>query len=124
MAVDKQRVCDVLRDDTGLVYVDIVDVITDIDTTALAGIGWLDNPHIFLALMLFQLLIMVIEVSKLIWQDVGVWAEVKRSLSEPFLQAHNIETQTILSSDLVTLREVIDLLILIEPFILVALART
>ena len=74
--------------------------------------------------MLLQLLIVIIEITEFIWQDVGVWAEVKRSLSEPFLQAHNIETQTILSSDFVTLREVIDLLILIEPFILVALART
>ena len=85
MAVDKQRVRDVLRDDTSLVYVDIVDVITDIDTTALAGIGWLDNPHIFLALMLFQLLIMVIEVSKLIWQDVGVWCKIECILAKSLL---------------------------------------
>ena len=73
--------------------------------------------------MLLELLIVVVEVSKLIWQDVGVWAEVKGTFAEALLEAHDIEAKTVLARDLVTLREVIDLLVLVQALVLVALAR-
>lgn len=124
MAINKQWVRDILRNNAGLIHIHIVDIIHDVNTTALAGIGWLDNPYILLALVLLQLLIVVIEITEFIWQDVGIWTKVKRILAESFLKAYNIEAQTILPGNLVALRKVIDLLILVESLILVTLART
>lgn len=123
MAINKQWVRDILRNNAGLIHIHIVDIIHDVNTTALTGIGWLDNPYILLALVLLQFLIVVIEITEFIWQDVGIWTKVKRILAESFLKAYNIEAQTILPGDLVALRKVIDLLILVESFILVTLAR-
>lgn len=124
VAINKQWVRDILRNNAGLIHIHIVDIIHDVNTTALAGIGWLDNPYILLALVLLQLLIVVIEITEFIWQDVGIWTKVKRILAESFLKAYNIEAQTILPGNLVALRKVIDLLILVESLILVTLART
>ena len=124
MAVNEQWVRDILRNNTCLINVNVVYVVNDVDAAALAGVRWLDDPHILLALMLLELLIVVVKVAKLIWQDVSVWAEVKGTLAEPFLQPHDIEAKTVLSRNFITLREVIDLLVLIESLILVALTGT
>ena len=72
--------------------------------------------------MLLQLLIMLIEFSKLIWQDVSVWNEVEMLLSVSLLHPHHVEAETILSRDFVALREMIDFLVLVKPFVKVALA--
>ena len=72
VAVDQQRVGDVLADDTRLVHVHIVDVIDEVDTAALARIGRLHNPDILFGLVLFQFLIMVVKVTELIRKDVSV----------------------------------------------------
>ena len=72
--------------------------------------------------MLLQLLIVVVEVTELVGQDVGIRAEIESGLSKALLQAHNIEAETVFSCDFVRLWEVIDLLVLIEAFILVAFA--
>ena len=66
---------------------------------------------------------MIVEISKFIWKNIGIWGKVKRNLSEPLLKAHDIEAQTVLPGDLVALREVINLLILVKTLILVALTR-
>lgn len=66
---------------------------------------------------------MVVKVSELIRQDVGIWAKVKCILSKPFLETHDIEAESVLSRDFIALWEVIDLLILVQALILVALAR-
>ena len=63
--------------------------------------------------MLFELLVVVIKVTELIGQDVGIWAKVKRVLTEPLLQTHNIKAKSVLSRDFIALREMIDLLVLI-----------
>ena len=72
--------------------------------------------------MLLQLLVVVVEIAKFIRQDVGVWAEIESILAESFLKPDYIKAKSILAGDLVTLREVIDLLVLIEALILIALA--
>ena len=72
--------------------------------------------------MLLQLLVVVVEIAEFIRQDVGVWAEIESILAKSFLKPYNIKAKTILAGDLVTLREVIDLLVLIEALILIALA--
>ena len=124
MAVNEQWVRDILRNNTCLINVNVVYVVNDVDAAALAGVRWLDDPHILLALMLLELLIVVVKVAKLIWQDVSVWAEVKCTLAEPFLQPHDVEAKAVLPRNFITLREVIDLLVLIESLILVALTGT
>ena len=100
----------------------IVYVINNIDTTALAGICRLYNPHIFLTLMLLQLLVVVVKITKFVRQDVGVRAEIESILAESFLKPDYVKTKSILTSNLVTLRKVIYLLVLIETLILIALA--
>lgn len=67
MSVDKKGICDVSRDDRGVIHIHIIDVVHDVDTLTLAGIRWLDDPNILLRVMLLQLLVMSIEVSKFIW---------------------------------------------------------
>lgn len=65
---------------------------------------------------------MVVKITKLIRQDISVRYEVKSPLTKPFLHSHDIEAESILASDLMTLREVVNLLVLIEPFVLIRLA--
>lgn len=66
MTIDQQGVRDVLRNDAGLVNVNVVDVVHDIDASTLACVRRLHNPNVLLALMLLELLIVVVEVAKLI----------------------------------------------------------
>lgn len=62
---------------------------------------------------------MVIEVTKLVWQDVGIGYEVESCLTEPLLHANHIKAHAILACDLVTLRKMVDLLVFIETLILI-----
>ena len=119
MTINQERIGDVLADNRSLIYIHIINVINKVDSSALARISWLDNPHILLALVLLQLLVMIVEVAKFIRQDVGVWAEVKGRLAKSFLHADDVETESVFSGDFITLREMVDLLILIQTFILV-----
>lgn len=121
MSVYEKRVGDVLANDTCLVNVHVVDVINEVNTATLAGVGWLDNPHVLLAFVLLQLLVVVVEVTKLIGQDVSVRRKVKTALAESFLHSDDVEAESILASDLVTLREVVNLLVLIETLVLITL---
>lgn len=73
--------------------------------------------------MLLQLLIVCIEVTKLIWENVGIRDEIEVLLAVSFLHSDHVEAESILSSDLVGLWEVVNLLVFIQPFIEIALAR-
>lgn len=85
VSIDEQWICNVLRDDTRLVHIHIIDVIDDVDASALTGIRWFDNPNILFAFMLLQLLIMVVKVAELVWQDVGVGCEIECSFAKSLL---------------------------------------
>jgi hypothetical protein len=74
--------------------------------------------------VLFQLLVVVVEVSELVGQDVGVWYEVEGGLAVALLHAHDVEAQPVFSGDFVALREVVDLLVLVEAFVLKAFASS
>lgn len=74
--------------------------------------------------MLLKLLVVFIEFSKLIRQNVSVRHEIKVLFSIPLLHSNNVEAQAIFASDFMALREMVDLLILIKAFIEVALTRT
>jgi len=72
--------------------------------------------------MLLKFLVMLVEFTKLIGEDVSVWHKVKLRLSKPLLHPHNIKAKSIFTGDFMTLREMINLLILIEAFIQITLA--
>lgn len=65
---------------------------------------------------------MLIEFTKFIWKNVGVGHEVKVLLSIPFLHPDHVEAQSVFAGDLVTLWEMIDLLVLVEALVEIALA--
>lgn len=92
------------------------------DAATLRSIGRLDNPYVFLAVVLLQFLVVLVEFAKFIGQNVSVGNEVKVLLSVTFLHAHDVEAEAILAGNLVALREMVDLLVLVEAFIQVALA--
>lgn len=123
MTVNKQWIGDVLGDYTRFIDIYIVDVVNDVYTSSLARIGGFDNPDVLLRFVLLQLLIMVVEVTKLIRQYVGIGAEVKCRLAKALLESDNVKAETILSGNLVRLREVVNLLVLVEAFVLIAFAR-
>ena len=86
------------------------------------GIRWLDNPNVLLRVVLLELLVMLVEFTKFIWQDVGVRNEVEMLLSEALLHPHDIEAKPVLSRDFVALRKMVNLLILVQALIEVTLA--
>ena len=88
------------------------------------GIGRLEDPDVLLRVMLLQLLIVFVEFAELVRQDVGVWNEVPLGLSIAFLHPDDVKAKTVLARNFMTLREVVDLLILIEAFVQVTLATT
>lgn len=66
---------------------------------------------------------MIIEVTELIWKDVSIRNEIKSSFTVTFLHSDDIETKTIFASDLMTLRKMVNFLVLIKTFILIRFAR-
>ena len=65
---------------------------------------------------------MFVELTKFIRKDVSVRNKVKVLFTIPFLHSDYIETKSVLTSNLVTLRKMIYFLILIETLIEITLA--
>ena len=122
MPVDEQRVGDVLGDHTSLVHIHVVNVVHDVDAATLTRIGWLHDPDVLFALMLLQLLIVVVKVAEFVRQDISVRAEIESTLAEALLQTHDVEAEAILTRNFVALREVVNLLVLVQTLVLVGLA--
>jgi len=120
--VDKQWVSDIPRDNRQLINVDLIDVIYDVDAFTLGRVSWLDNPHVLPLIMLFKFLEMGVEITELIRKDVSIRDEVILLFSEFLLHLNDIYTESVFSGDLIRLREMIDLLELVETFINVRLA--
>ena len=113
MTVDQEWFCDVPRDHTCVINIQLVDVLNNMNAATPWWVGRLHDPQITLWLLLFESLVVWVEIVELLRQDVGVWDEVKLVFSEPLLHLNKVVAQAVLSSDLVTLREVIDALVLI-----------
>ena len=79
----------------------------------MCSISRLYDPNIFLAIVLLKLLVMFIKFTKLIWQDISIRNEIKVLFSESLLHSNDIEAQSVLSSNFVTLREMVDFLVLV-----------
>ena len=56
---------------------------------------------------------MLVKLTEFIRKDVGVWHKVKVLLAISFLHSHNVEAESVLTGNFMTLREMVDLLILI-----------
>ena len=72
MTVNQQWIRDVFADDACFIDVNIIDVIHQVDSSTLARIRRFHDPDVFLALVLLELLVVVVEVTELVRQDVGV----------------------------------------------------
>lgn len=66
MAVNKQRICDVARNHGQLIYVYIVDIVNNLNASALSSICRLHDPNVLLAVVLLQLLVVLIELAEFI----------------------------------------------------------
>ena len=122
MSVDQERVGDVLADHAGFVHIHVVDIVNQVDSFALTGVCGLDNPNVFLALMLLQLLIVIVKVAELIGQDVRVWYKVKWLFAETLLHAHHVKAKAVFACNFMALWEVINFLVLVQTLVLVRFA--
>lgn len=122
MSVYQKWVCNVLANYTCLVHINVINVINQINAFALTRVSRFYDPNVFLGLMLFQFLVMVIKVAKLVWKYVGVRDEVESCFTEFLLHANEIKAKTVLTGDLMTLREVVDLLVLVQALVLIGFA--
>ena len=93
------------------------------DSAATRGVCRFDDPEVALRLVLPQALIVRVEIMKLIRQDVGIGNEVVLLPAKPLLHLDIVVTETIFARDLVTLRKVVNPLVLIKALVHVALAR-
>ena len=67
--------------------------------------------------MLLKFLVVCVEISEFIWQDVRIRNEIEILLSELFLHPHHVVAERVLPRDFVTLREVVQFLILVQPLV-------
>jgi hypothetical protein len=120
-SINKKRVGNVLADDALLVDGHLRYVIDDVDALALRGILRLDDPLVVLDFLRLQLMKVRVEVSEFIRKYVGVGNDVEFILTELVLHLHHVIAQSVLSGELIGLREMINFLIVAQPLILVQL---
>jgi len=122
MPVNKQWVGDIPGYNRQFVHVDIVNIVDELDSSALSSVRWLHDPDVFLAVVLFQLLVVLIELAELVGQDVSVRHEIEVLLPKPLLHSHDVEAESIFPRNFMALREVIYLLVFIQALVQVTLA--
>ena len=66
---------------------------------------------------------MRVEIMELIWQNLSVRDKVELTTTKSFLHFDIVVTKSVFSGDFITLREVVDSLKLVQPFVQVTLAR-
>ena len=99
----------------------LVDILNDVDSSALTRVRWLYNPEVAFRLRYLEFVIVGVKVMELIREDVSVWNEVESSSAVLLLHLYGVEAQSVLASDLIAIREVVDALELIKAFIEVTL---
>jgi len=122
MTIYQQRIGDVSANNRQFINIHVVDVVNQHDASSLGSVGGLNNPNVLFAIMLLQFLVVLIEFSKFIREDVSIWYKVKMLFSKSFLHSDNIEAKSVLPGDLMTLREMINFLVLIQALIEITLA--
>jgi len=137
VALDQQRIVQVTGHHNDLRVENISRIVDDVDSAALRGTSGLDDPvvesqgpvarlelsvaHDYLVLDCFLLRIETFaELRPLLWQDKRLRQEVKVLLRKFLLHFDYVDCEAILSCELHTRREVVDLLIMVKAFVEVA----
>ena len=102
MPIDQKWIGNISGDNGQLINIHIVDVIDQSDTSSLSCISWLHDPNVLFAIVLLQLLVMLVEFTKLVWENVGVGNKVKMLFSVSLLHSDDVETESVLSRDFMT----------------------
>lgn len=63
------------------------------------------------------------EIMKFIWQDVGIWNEIKLLSTKSLLHLHVVIAQSVFPRNFIALWKMINPLVLVQAFVKVALAR-
>jgi hypothetical protein len=124
MPINQKWIGNISGDNGQLIDIHIVDVIYKSDTSSLSCISWLHDSNVLFAIVLLQLLVMLVEFTKLVRENVSVWNKVKMLLSVSLLHSDDVETEPVLSSDFMTRWEVIYLLVFVKAFVKVTFATT
>ena len=82
-------------------------------------VGWLDDPDVLFDLVLFELLVVVVEVPKFLGKDVSIRAQVKRRFAVFVLHSDYVVTQAVFSRDFKLGWEFVKFLVLVESLILI-----
>jgi hypothetical protein len=101
MTVDQQWVSNILTNNRRFINIHIINIVYQIDSFALTGVCWLDDPHILFAFVLFQLLVMIIKISELLWQNVCVRRKVKRCFAKFLLHTNSVIAHPVFSCDFI-----------------------
>jgi len=113
VSVDKERVLDVPRDNCQFVNINVINIVDDVDASALRRIGWFHNPHIPLGLHSLQFRVVRVEVAEFIRQNIGVRHEIEGCSSELLLHLVKVVSHSVLASDLVGLGEMVNSLVFV-----------
>ena len=65
---------------------------------------------------------MIVKVTKLVWDHIGIGKETEGLLAKPMLHFGYVDRQLVFPCDLLRGREVIDLLVLVQAFVEIRLA--
>ena len=93
------------------------------DSSPSAQICWLHDPNVLLRLLLLNQVVVLLELFEFLRQDVGVRYNVKCLSPKLLLHLCHVEAKSIFSSYFVRLREVVNPLMFIHPFIQEGFAR-
>ena len=85
----------------------------------MARVGWLDDPDVLLDLVLFELLVVVVEVPEFLGKDVSIRAQIKRRFAVFVLHSDNVVTQAVFARDFKLRRKFVKFLVLVEALILI-----
>lgn len=118
MSVDQKRVGDVPRDHREVIYLQVPQVVNNVDPTATTKICWLDYPQVLFRFFLRKHFKVSLKLPCLIWQNVGVWDDIVDATSaELILHLHDVMAKAVLSCDLEALGEMVYSLVLIQAII-------
>lgn len=95
MTIDKQRIRNVPGNNNGVLKVYVVEVVDDLDTTALAAVDRLDDPGVAFRLQFGQLIEVGHKLICFFWQDIGIRDKIV-IIAKFLLSLYIVETKSVL----------------------------
>lgn len=96
---------------------DIVNIVSDVNPFPLARAAGLTDPKVLIRSLLLKFIVVDIKIHPLIREDIRIWYDIESFMSMLLLHIYNVLTQRVFSSDFIAAWEVVDLLVLIQPFV-------